>query len=86
MSATKGAMGGFSDTNTVADALTSTLNAYGQSADQAAAYTDKFAATQNAGKITIGQYAANIGKVAPLAAQGGRRPGRAERIYRHGDG
>jgi TP901 family phage tail tape measure protein len=69
--ATKGAIGGFSDTNTVADALTSTLNAYGKSADEAASFVDKFAATQNAGKITIDQYAQQIGKVAPLAAQAG---------------
>ena len=35
--ASLGATGGFSDINTVANAATSVLNAYGQSADQAAA-------------------------------------------------
>jgi TP901 family phage tail tape measure protein len=69
--ATKGAIGGFSDVNTVSDALTSTLNAYGLTAEAAAAVTDKFIATQNAGKIVVDQYAQQIGKVAPLAAQAG---------------
>lgn len=69
--ASKGAIGGFSDTNTVADALTSTLNAYGESADQASAFVDKFIAVQNAGKIVLDQYAQQIGRVAPLAAQAG---------------
>jgi len=70
-SATKGAVGGFSSTAVVADALTSTLNAYGQSALQADEYTAKFIATQSAGKITVDQYANQIGSVAPLAAQAG---------------
>jgi len=70
-SATKGAVGGFSTTAVVADALTSTLNAYGQSASEADAFTAKFIATQASGKITVDQYANQIGSVAPLAAQAG---------------
>lgn len=66
-----GAKGGFSDTNTVADALTTVLNSYGLSAAHAAEIVDKLAATQNAGKIQIGQYAAQIGRLAPVAAQAG---------------
>lgn len=69
--ATKGATGGFSDIATVNDALTSTLNAYGLGADKAAKVTDSFIATQNAGKIVLDQYAKQIGRVAPLAAQTG---------------
>lgn len=69
--ATIGAVGGFSETNTVADALTSTLNSYGLSADLATDLVDKLSATQNAGKITIGQYAQQIGNLAPIAAQAG---------------
>lgn len=65
------AVGGFSDVNTVADATTSVLNAYGLGAENAAAITDKFVATQNAGKITVDQYAQQIGKLAPIAAQAG---------------
>lgn len=69
--ATKGAKGGFSDTATVADALTSVLNSYRLSATEAEAVTAKIIATQNAGKITAGEYAAQIGRLAPTAAQAG---------------
>lgn len=66
--ASLGATGGFSDINTVGDAATSVLNAYGLEADKAAQLVDGFIQTQNDGKIVIGQYAANIAKVAPVAA------------------
>lgn len=66
--ASLGATGGFSDINTVGDATTSVLNAYGLEADKAAQLVDGFIQTQNDGKIVIGQYAANIAKVAPVAA------------------
>ena len=62
------ATGGFSDLNTVADATTSVLNAYGLGAEAASRITDQFIQTQNDGKIVIGQYAANIAKVAPVAS------------------
>ena len=66
--ASQGATGGFSDLNTVGDATTSVLNAYGLEADKAAKLVDGFIQTQNDGKIVIGEYAANIAKVAPVAA------------------
>ena len=66
--ASQGATGGFSDINTVGDATTSVLNAYGFEADKAAKLVDGFIQTQNDGKIVIGEYAANIAKVAPVAA------------------
>jgi len=66
--ASQGATGGFSDINTVGDATTSVLNAYGLEADKASKLVDGFIQTQNDGKIVIGQYAANIAKVAPIAA------------------
>ena len=66
--ASQGATGGFSDINTVADATTSVLNAYGLEADKAGRLVDGFIQTQNDGKIVIGEYAANIAKVAPVAA------------------
>lgn len=66
--ASLGATGGFSDINTVGDATTSVLNAYGLEADKAAKLVDGFIQTQNDGKIVIGEYAANIAKVAPVAA------------------
>ena len=66
--ASQGATGGFSDINTVGDATTSVLNAYGLEADKAAKLVDGFIQTQNDGKIVIGEYAANIAKVAPVAS------------------
>ena len=66
--ASQGATGGFSDINTVGDAATSVLNAYGLEADKAGKLVDGFIQTQNDGKIVIGEYAANIAKVAPVAA------------------
>ena len=50
------------------DGLTTVMNAYGKTADEAAKITDQLVQTQADGKIVIGQYAANIGKVAPIAA------------------
>jgi TP901 family phage tail tape measure protein len=67
----RGATGGFSDINTVANATTSVLNAYGLSADQASTLVDKFIQTQNDGKITVAQLAQQIGKLAPIAASAG---------------
>ena len=67
----KGAVGGLSDLNTVADATTSVLNAYGLSSDKAGKLVDGFIQTQNDGKIVVAQYAAQIGRVAPIAAAAG---------------
>ncbi len=66
-----GATGGFSDINTVADATTSVLNAYGLSATNATKIVDGFIQTQNDGKITVGQIAQEIGRLAPTAAAAG---------------
>ena len=66
--ASLGATGGFSDINTVGNAATSVLNAYGLSADNAATLVDRFIQTQNDGKIVVAEYATNIGKVASAAA------------------
>ncbi len=69
--ATKGAVGGLSDINTVGNAVTSVLNAYGMSANQAGLLVDGFIQTQNDGKIVLGEYAALIGRLAPTAAAAG---------------
>lgn len=69
--ASLGATGGLSDLNTVADATTSVLNAYGLSSDKAAKLVDGFIQTQNDGKIVVAQYARQIGRVAPIAAAAG---------------
>jgi TP901 family phage tail tape measure protein len=67
----QGAKGGLSDLNTVANATTSVLNAYGLSSDKASKLVDGFIQTQNDGKIIVAQYAAQIGRVAPTAAAAG---------------
>jgi len=59
---------GFTDTTTAVDGLTTVINAYGFDAARAAKLTDQFVQTQNDGKIVIGEYARNIGKVAPIAS------------------
>jgi TP901 family phage tail tape measure protein len=69
--ATKGAVGGMSDINTVGNAVTSVLNAYGMSADQAAGLVDGFIQTQNDGKIVLAEYAQLIGRLAPIGAAAG---------------
>ena len=69
--ATVGAVGGFSDADKVTKALVATLNAYGQGADQAASFVDKFSSVQQNGIITIDEYAGQIAQVAPIAAQAG---------------
>jgi len=69
--ATKGAVGGMSDINTVGNAVTSVLNAYGLSADEAGNLVDGFIQTQNDGKVVLGEYAGLIGRLAPTAAAAG---------------
>ena len=66
--ASQGATGGFADLNTTGNALTSVLNAYGASASESQKIMDQFIQTQNDGKIVVAEYAANIGKVASVAA------------------
>lgn len=63
-----GAVGGFSDVNTVADGVTTVLNAFSLSADHAGTVVQKMAGTQNAGKLVTDDYAKGIGKVASMLA------------------
>lgn len=67
----KGAIGGFSDLNTVSNATTTVLNAYSLSSDKADKVVNQFIGTQNAGKIVVSEYARLIGRVASTAAQAG---------------
>jgi len=66
-----GAVGGLSDLNTVANATTSVLNAYGLESSKAQKIVDGFIQTQNDGKIIVAQYANQIGRVAPISAAAG---------------
>ena len=69
--AAKGATGGLSDIGTVGNAITSVLNAYGKSANDAASLVDGFIQTQNDGKIILNEYAGYIGRLAPTAKAAG---------------
>lgn len=73
-----GSIGGFSSVGTVADATTTILNSYGDALGESATATEKatkvvdiLAQTQDKGKITIDQYASQIGRVASIAASAG---------------
>jgi len=69
--ATKSAKGGMTDTAVAVDGLTSVLNAFQMSADQAGHVADVMFQTVKRGKLTFAELAANIGKVAPMARAAG---------------
>ena len=63
-------IGGFTDTNTAADALTSVYNAYnGEISTDAIA--NLMLRTQNKGKITVGQIAQSVAQITPAASTSG---------------
>lgn len=66
--ATKAAVGGFTDNATAVDGLTSVLNAYGMEAEHVDEIANQMLITQNLGKTTFGELAASIGQVAPVAS------------------
>ena len=65
--AQKASIAGFTDSTTVIDGLTSVINAYGMSVEEADDLANKFLITQNLGKTIFGEIAANIGQIAPNA-------------------
>lgn len=64
----KGAIGGVTDTFQVADAITTILNSYSMSADQAAHVSDMLFTTVKLGKTNMQQLASTIAQVAPIAS------------------
>ena len=66
--ATQLAAGGFTSTATAIDVLTTAINAYGLSTDDAAKLSDYLLTTQNLGKTTVDELAGSMGKVIPLAS------------------
>lgn len=66
--AVKAAKGGFTDTATAVDALSTVLNAYGLKASEVKRITDEMMVAQNYGKTTFGEMAQSIGNVIPIAA------------------
>ena len=66
--AVKAAKGGFTDTTTAVDGLTTILNAYGFEASKAASISDQMLMAQNFGKTSFGDMASSMGKVIPIAS------------------
>lgn len=62
------AVAGFTSTTTAVDVLTTAINAYGMSADDAAMISDRLVETQNLGKTTVDELAATMGRIIPTAA------------------
>lgn len=69
--AAEGAKAEGADLATVSDAVTSVLQDYHLSADQAALVTSKMVAAVGAGKTTFEQFAGSLSSVLPLASQAG---------------
>ncbi|MDD4061899.1 MAG: phage tail tape measure protein [Kiritimatiellae bacterium] len=67
----KMAIGGVTDTKTAVDGLTSVINAYKLSAEEAGAVSDTFFVAMKRGKTTVGELASVVGNVAPLASATG---------------
>lgn len=64
----KAAVGGLTETETAADAITTILNAYKMSAEEAGTVSDQLFTTIRLGKTTFGELGASIAQVAPIAA------------------
>ena len=60
---------GFTDTTTAVNGVTTVLNAYGKSAEEATSITDQMLLAQNFGKTSFGEMAQSMGNVIPIAAQ-----------------
>lgn len=70
-SASKLAKAGASDVKATTDALTNVMNSYGVGADKAMSVSDSIMGAVKFGKTTVGEMAANVANVAPVAAQVG---------------
>ncbi|CUP72716.1 phage tail tape measure protein [Clostridium baratii] len=67
--ATKAAVGGFTDTATAVDGLSTVLNSYGLQAQEADKIANQMLITQNLGKTTFGELASSMGKITPITSQ-----------------
>lgn len=65
--ATKLARAGFTETSAATDILTTALNAYGLEAEQVSHVSDVLITTQNKGKTTVAELAAQMGRAIPTA-------------------
>lgn len=66
--AIKLAKAGFTDASTAVDVMTTAINAYGLSADDADHISDNLVTTQNLGKTTVNELAQSMGRVIPTAS------------------
>jgi len=66
--ATKAAVGGFTDTHTAVDGLTTVLNSYNMKSEDAIKIANQMMVAQNLGKTTLGEMAQSIGLVADTTA------------------
>lgn len=66
--AARASVGGFTDMTTAVDGLTTVLNAYGLSADEAERVSDAFFLANKAGKTTFDELARTLGNVVPTGA------------------
>lgn len=66
--ASKLAIGGFTDSTTSVDILTTALNAYKLSVDEVGRVSDYLITTQKLGKTTVGELASSMGRVIPVAS------------------
>lgn len=66
-SAVKLAKGGFTETATAVDVLTTAINAYELEASEAVRISDILITTQNKGKTTVGELASSMGQTIPIA-------------------
>lgn len=64
---TKLAKAGFAETSQTLDVLTTILNAYGKSADEAGHVSDVLIQIQNKGKTSVGELSSVMGKIIPTA-------------------
>jgi len=69
----RAATAGLGDTATIADVVTSAMNAYGDQIGSAAVATDVLVATVREGKAAAPELAASLGRVIPIASQMGVR-------------
>ena len=70
--ATKAAIGGFSDTETAINGLSTVMNTYGMTtAEEMAKVSDQMLMAQNLGKTTFGEIAQSVGNVIPIFKQAG---------------
>lgn len=68
MTATNLSKVGFTETATAVDILTTTMNAYGESAGTADEIANRLVLTQNYGKTTVDELAQSMGRVIPTAS------------------